>query len=204
MRVTRILDLFVLMLLAVLLVLPRPDATAKPALPLPAAQRERVAELQSSLLGQPDDVGARLELANLYLDGHRPDWALATLAPALADHGDDYRVQDVRAIAFADRFEAPQAFEAASAALALCERFPEGNAAAQVPPCGEGAHARLSLLHSTLERIHGLDMKNNLVLAKERIIESLHPVWIPRPRSGVKGHGGAAGAGTGAGAGTTP
>jgi len=192
MRVTRILDLFILMLLAVLLVLPRPDATAKAALPLPAAQRERVAELQSSLLGTPDDVAARLELANIYLDGRRPDWVLATLQPALAQHAEDYRLQDVRAIAFADRFEAPQAFAAAHAALELCERYPEGVPARQVPPCGEAAHARLSLLHSTLERIKGLDMKNNLVLAKERIMESLHPVWIPRQRAGQKAAGGGA------------
>lgn len=190
MRVTRILDIFVLLLLAVLLILPRPDATAKAALPLAAAQRERVAELQSSLLGQPDDVNARLELANLFLDGHRPDWALATIQPALALHDRDYRLQDVRAIAYADRFEAPPAFAAATISLGLCERFAAGDPVAHIPPCGEAAHARLSLLHDTLERIHGLDMKSNLPLAKERILEALHPAWIPRPRAASKGHGG--------------
>ena len=79
MGVTRILDLIVIMLLATVLLMPRPDATVKPALTLDPERRARVAELQSMLVGQPDAVDASLELANIFLDGHRPDWALATV-----------------------------------------------------------------------------------------------------------------------------
>ena len=81
MRVTRILDLIVLLLLATVLLMPRPDATVKPALAVDAELSDRVAELQSVLVGKPDDAAAALELANIYLDGHRPDWALATVGP---------------------------------------------------------------------------------------------------------------------------
>src|SRR5215471_11640335 len=98
MGVTRILDLIVLVLLGTILLMPRPDATVKPALNVDGERRERVAELQSILIGRPDDVSASLELANIYLDGHRPDWALAAATSALRFHDSDYRLHDVRAI----------------------------------------------------------------------------------------------------------
>jgi hypothetical protein len=183
MRVTRILDLIVLLLLATVLLMPRPDATVKPALTVDSERRDRVAELQSLLVGRPDAVDPALELANIYLDGHRPDWALAAIGPALRAHADDYRLHHVRAIAYADRFEADPAFDAAKQALALCEReLP----AAGVPACGEATHARLALLRSTLESIAGVDMKNQPYLAKERIFRELHPVFIPKPKVKLK------------------
>jgi hypothetical protein len=178
MRVTRILDLIVLLLLATVLLIPRPDATVKPALDVDPELRDRVAELQSVLLGRPDAVEPALELANIYLDGHRPDWALAAVGPALGLHGDDYRLHHVRAIAYADRFEGQPAFEAAKKATALCEREPGPPG---VPACGEATHARLVLLRSALESVAGVDMKNQPYLAKERIFRELHPVFIPKP-----------------------
>lgn len=185
MRVTRVLDVLVLLLLAALLVIPRPDVTVKPALTLAPERRERVAELQAHLLGAPNDVDAAMELANLYLDGHRPDWALATIGGVLPGHENDYRLHLLRAIAYADRFEAAPAHKAAQKALALCDQTVAG-----VPPCGEAPRARIGLLASTLERISGIDMRRNPALAKDRIFEALHPVWVPkgspraRPASG--------------------
>ncbi len=178
MRVTRTLDLIVLVLLATVLLMPRPDATVKAALAVDPELRDRVAELQSILAGKPDSVDAALELANIYLDGHRPDWALATVTPLVAAHPDDYRLQHLRAIAYADRFEGAPAFAAATQALALCER-----AAAGAPTCGDAAHARLVLLRSALESVAAVDMKNQPYLAKDRIFRELHPVFVPRPKS---------------------
>jgi len=180
MRVTRTLDLIVLVLLATVLLMPRPDATVKAALAIDPELRDRVAELQSILAGKPDSVDAALELANIYLDGHRPDWALATVSPLVAAHPDDYRLQHVRAIAYADRFEGAPAFDAATKALALCERAP---APAGAPACGDAAHARLVLLRSALESVAAVDMKNQPYLAKDRIFRELHPVFVPRPKS---------------------
>jgi hypothetical protein len=178
MRVTRILDLIVIVLLAVVLLMPRPDVTVKAALKLPPERRERVAELQAMLVAAPDSVDPAVELANIYLDGHRPDWALATVGAALPSHPDDFRLHHLRAIAYADRFESAPAFEAASRALALCER-PEQPATAA---CGEAARARLHLLKATLQSVAALDMRKDPALAKERIMESLHPVWMPRKK----------------------
>src|SRR5262245_46094418 len=124
MGVTRILDLVVILLLATVVLMPRPDVTVKPALQLDPELRDRVAELQSILIGHPDAVEPALEAANIYLDGHRPDWALATVDAALKAHPDDYRLHHVRAIAFADRFEGQPAFEAVTRAVALCDRTP--------------------------------------------------------------------------------
>jgi hypothetical protein len=175
MRVTRILDLIVLLLLATVILMPRPDATVKPALAVDPELRDRVAELQSILVGQPDSIDAAVELANLYLDGHRPDWALAAVGGVLRMHPDDYRLYHLRAIAYADRFEGQPAFEAATRALELCEK-------AKAPVCGDATHARLGLLKSTLESIAGVDMRNQPYLAKERIFQKLHPVFLMRPK----------------------
>jgi len=201
--VTRVLDILVLLLLGTLVVMPRPSVTVKPALALGPERRERVAELQAQLLGTPGDLTARLELADLFLDAHRPDWALATVNRALPQYDADYRVHSTRAVAYADRFEAAPAFQAATRALELCEAGPPaqpgGREAAASPPrppgaddhpqapgapapCGEAPRARLQLLHDTLERVKGIDMRENPALAKDRIFEGLHPTWIKKPR----------------------
>ena len=174
MRVTRVLDVLVLLLLATLLVMPRPNVTVKAALPLAPERRERVAELQAHLLGSPDDVVASLELADLFLDGRRPDWALATVGHVLGSHDNDYRLHLRRAVAYADRFESGPAYGAASRALALCD-------AGSGAPCDDAARGRITLLHDTLERIKGIDMRNNPALAKDKIFEGLHPAWVPKP-----------------------
>jgi len=181
MRVTRILDIVVIVLLATVLLMPRPDVTVKAALRLPAERRERVAELQALLVAQPGSVDTALELANIYLDGHRPDWALATVGSVMRGHEDDFRLHHLRAIAYADRFESPLAFEAASKALALCER-PQPPANATSPACGEADRSRLALLQSTLQKITSIDMRQNPALAKEKIFEGLHPVFVPKRR----------------------
>jgi hypothetical protein len=182
--VTRILDLMVILLLAAVVLLPRPDASVKPALALEPEQRARVAELQSVLLGRPDSVDASLELANLFLDGRRPDWTLATVTAAIARHPNDYRLHHLRAIAYADRFEGKPAFEAAERAAALCAQTPPPKG---VPACGEAASARLALLTSTLSELAHVDMKKYPYIAKEKIFKTLHPTFIPKPPAAKTG-----------------
>jgi hypothetical protein len=183
MGVTRILDLIVLALLATIVLMPRPDATVKPALAVDPDLRARVAELQSTLAGKPDDVDAALELANIFLDGHRPDWALVTVTAQLRAHPNDYRLLHLRAIAYADRFEGEPAHEAAAAALTLCDRTP---APVGAPPCGDATRSRLVLLETTLKAVARVDMKKQPYLAKERIFETLHPTFIPKPKQKPK------------------
>jgi len=180
MGVTRLLDLIVIILLATVVLMPRPDASVKPALSLDPERRARVAELQSLLIGRPEDVDASLEMANIFLDGHRPDWALATATAAAKYHPNDYRVHNVRAIAYADRFEGEPAFAAAQRAVELCDATPPP---AGAPVCGDAARSRLALLSATLEEVAKVDMKNKPYLAKDRIFKSLHPTFIPKPKA---------------------
>jgi hypothetical protein len=178
MGVTRLLDVIVILLLAAIVLLPRPDASVKPALSIDPERRARVAELQSVLIGRPDDVEASIELANIYLDGHRPDWALSTATAAAKYHPNDYRVHHVRAIAYADRFEGEPAFAAAERAAELCDATPPP---AGAPACGDAARSRLALLTATLKEVAKIDMKNQPHLAKDQIFKTLHPTFIPKP-----------------------
>jgi len=180
MGVTRILDLIIIILLATVLLMPRPDASVKPALTLDQERRARVAELQSILIGKPDSVDASLELANLFLDGHRPDWALATVTAAAKYHPNDYRVHNVRAIAYADRFEGEPAFLAAQRAAELCDAEPPP---AGAPVCGDAARSRLTLLAAALQEVSKVDMKKQPYIAKDRIFKTLHPTYIPKPKA---------------------
>lgn len=180
MRVTRVLDILVLLLLATLIVMPRASVTVKAALTLPPERRERVAELQAHLLGSPDDVAASLALADLYADSNRPDWVLATIGALLPRHDGDWRLHMRRALAYADRFESEPAFAAADRSLALC--LAASKPAGAVPECSEAPRARITLLRNTLDRIKGVDMRANPALAKDKIFEGLHPVWVPKKR----------------------
>ena len=177
-RVTRVLDIMVLLLLATLIVLPRPSVTVKAALTLPPERRERVAELQAYLLAAPNDVAASLELADLYADSNRPDWVLATMGALLPGHDGDWRLHLRRALAYADRFESEPAFAAAERALSLC--LGATTPTTGVPECGEAPRARITLLRNTLDRIKGIDMRANPALAKDKIFEGLHPIWVPK------------------------
>jgi hypothetical protein len=172
---TRVLDIAVVLLLAAIVVLPRPDVQIQPALKVEAGDRDRVAELQTTLLATPDAPAPALELADIFLDARHPDWALAALAAPLAAHPDDHRLLSRRSLALADFFEARAAYQAASRALALCR---SGSAA----PCGEGERTRLELLVATLDRVKDLDMRTDPNTAKDRIIKALRPTYVPQSR----------------------
>jgi hypothetical protein len=172
---TRILDIVVLMLLAAILVLPRPDVKVQPTLYGDVWQRDRVAELQTTLLASPGEVTPSLELADIFLDTRHPDWALAALSGALSAHPDDHRLLSRRSLALADFFQAPAAYQAASRALALCRN---GSAA----PCGDGERSRLEVLVATLERVKDLDMRADPNTAKDRLIKAMRPTFLPRPK----------------------
>jgi hypothetical protein len=172
--ISRALDLAVLLLVAVAILMPRPDARAKPALALDAEGRARVAELQAELLAKPGDVEASLALADLFLDGRRPDWALAAAAAAAERAPQDHRLHGRRALALADHYAAAPAYAAAEKALALCE-------AGSSARCGEAERSRLELLTSTLRRVRHIDMRKDPNAAKENILKALRPTYLPPP-----------------------
>jgi hypothetical protein len=170
---TRVLDLAILLLLAVAIVMPRPDVYVKPALAIDESERDRVAELQTRLVQAPGDAEAALGLADIFLDARHADWALASLSDAIDAHPTDHRLAMRRSLALADHFEARPAFQAASRALALCR----GGSSV---PCGDGEQARLELLVSTLDRVKDIDMRQNPNAAKEQILKALRPTYIPK------------------------
>lgn len=174
--VTRVLDLAVLVLLAVAILMPRPDVKVKPALPETSPARLRVAELQAQLVGSPGDSAAALELAGIFMDVAHPEWALATLDSALAAHPDDHRLHLARSLAFVDHFEAGYAYAEASKAITLCE---SGSAV----PCDDAEHGRMVILKGTLERIKHMDMRRDPNSAKEQILRGLRSTFVPRPKS---------------------
>src|SRR5688500_3437899 len=109
----RLLDLAVFALVAVAILLPRPDVKVQVGLDLAPTQRVELAELQAQLLQAPGALEPSLALSSLLLDGGRPEWALATLSPALAQHGADYRLHMRRSLALAEHFDAKTAYLAA-------------------------------------------------------------------------------------------
>ena len=171
--ITRVLDLAVLGMCAVVVLLPRPDVRVQPGLKLDPERRLRVAELEATLTTDPGQPAASLELADLFLDARRPDWALATATRALDRTGKDHRLHTRRAVALADHFEAGPAYAAADKALTLCR-------SGSTVPCSDTERTRLELLHATLERVRDLDMRQNPNAARERIMKVLRPAYMPQ------------------------
>jgi hypothetical protein len=169
-----VLDLAVLALVAVAVLIPRPDAQVQTALKLDGERALRVAELEAQLAAEPGAPAAALELADLFLDAHHPDWALAAVGEALDRTPADHRLHGRRALALADHFEATPAFAAAEKALALCR-------AGSSVPCSETERSRLELLHRTLASVNGLDMRSDPNTARIRIMQALRPAYIPTP-----------------------
>ena len=177
--VTRVLDLAVLVLLAVAILMPRPDVKVKPALPENSPARQRIAELQAQTMADPTDTNAALDLAGVFMDIGHPEWALASLDSVLAAHPDDHRVHLARSLAFVDHFEAGYAYGEAMRALSLCE-------SGSIAPCDEAEHGRMVILKNTLDRIKHMDMRRDPNSAKDQIIKGLRSTFIPKPRAEAK------------------
>lgn len=174
--VTRVLDLAILVLLAVAILMPRPDVKVKPALPDSSPARARIAELQAQSLARPTDSTVALDLAGVFMDVGHPEWALASLDSALAAHPDDHRLHLARSLAFVDHFEAGYAYGEAMRALMLCE-------SGSLVPCEDAEHGRMMILKNTLERIKHMDMRRDPNSAKEQIIRGLRSTYVPKPKS---------------------
>jgi hypothetical protein len=175
--VTRVFDLAILALLAVAILMPRPDVKVKPALAERSPVRQRIAELQAQLAATPSDSAAALELAGIFMDVSHPEWALAALDSALAAHPDDHRLHLARSLAFVDHFEAGYAYGEAMRALTLCE-------SGSIVPCDEAEHGRMVILKNTLGRIKHMDMRRDPNSAKDQIIKGLRATFVPRPKAG--------------------
>jgi len=178
--VTRVFDLAILVLLAVAILMPRPDVKVKPALSENSPARQHIAELQAQLMAAPTDSATALELAGVFMDVGHPEWALSSLDSALAAHPDDHRLHLARSLAFVDHFEAGYAYGEAMRALTLCE-------AGSAVPCDEAEQGRMVILKGTLERIRNMDMRRDPNSAKDQIIKGLRQTYVPRPKADKPG-----------------
>lgn len=172
---TRVADLAVLGLVAVAVLLPRPDVIVQPGLKLDGEKRERVAELEVALYADPGEPELSLELSDLFMDGGRPDWALAAVTRSLDRQPHDHRLYGRRSMALAEHFEAGAAHQAAEKAVALCE---SGSSV----KCNDGERARLTFLRDSLARVKDLDMRQDPNTAKERLLRAMKPAYIPAPK----------------------
>ena len=181
MGITRILDLIVIILLATILLMPRPDATVKPALTVDGERRERVAELQSILIGPPRRR-RRQPRAGEHLSRRPP----ARLGAGGGDHRARFHASDYRLAPRArHRLRRPlrgragvRGGAAGDGAVRARRRSRPASRPATTPfaagsrCCADDAGA-----------IAHVDMKNAPYLAKERIFHELHPAFLPRPKA---------------------
>ncbi len=169
----RILDVLALALVALVLLMPKPGIKTKAGLDgLDDAQRARSADLERLRTARPDDVGVAAALADLYLRGHRPEWALQTLSPL--EGQPDHRVGLGLAMAHADRYELAEAKRALDLASGAC---------AKDAGCTEPERARLALFHRSFDRVvaDGVRFDDDPHRARALILEGLHNARVPGP-----------------------
>ena len=162
---TRLIDLFAVLIVAFLVLLPQPSVVVQPAFQGDRTDIDRLGVLEDALYRSPGDVGAAVELARGYLRVEQPGWAIATLAPFLTRG--DYQVHQVSAYAYATLLLPDQALKQAEAGLLACEK--------QGPRCPEAAQIRLSYLAELMreQASKGVDPKSQPLAAKQLVQAAL-------------------------------
>jgi hypothetical protein len=191
----RFFDIIAVVVLAVVVLMPRPGVVVQAAVEkLDRETEQRIAELQAALLGDPQNLAAAIEVAEIYRTIHRPEWALATLGPFRERAAADYRVFFGIAMAQAERFELADAHDALGRALAACARN------AGPVPCGAAPEARMRMVHMGLQRVidSKIDPRKHPEVVAEAMFGSLLATRIEKIRSSGKAPAKAAPAPTGA------
>lgn len=162
---TRLIDLFAVLIVAFLVLLPQPSVVVQPAIQGDRTDLDRLAVLEDALYRSPGDVGAAVELARAYLRVEQPGWAIATLAE-FKDRG-DYLVHQVNAYAYATVLQPELALKEAEAGLAACS--------AQGPRCPDAAQIRLAYLADLMreQASKGIDPQTQPLAAKQLVQAAL-------------------------------
>ena len=179
----RFLDILAVVALAVVVLMPRPGAEVKAAVDrLDRETEQRIAELQAALLGDPGNLEAAIEVAEIYRNVHRPEWSLATLGPFRERAAADYRVHFGIAMAQAERFELVAAHAAMSRAIAACTKN------AGPVRCGAAPEARMRLVQVGLQRVMDskIDPRKRPDVVQEAMFGSLRATRIEKIRSSGK------------------
>jgi hypothetical protein len=176
----RFFDIFAVVALAVVVLMPRPGVEVKAAVAkLDRETEQRIAELQAALLGDPQNREAAIEVAEIYRTVHRPEWALATLGPFREKAAADYRVFFGIAMAQAERFELADAHRAMGRALAACAKN------AGKVPCGPAPEARMRMVQMGLQRVMDskIDPRKHPEVVAEAMYGSLRATKIEKIRA---------------------
>ena len=162
---TRLIDLFAVLIVAFLVLLPQPSVVVAPASVGDKTDLDRLAVLEDALYRAPGDVGAAVELSRAYLRVEQPTWAIATLAP-FQSRG-EYLVHQVSAYAYATLLKPDLALAQAEAGLKAC--------ASQGPRCPDAAQIRLSYLADLMreQANKGIDPQSQPLAAKEAVRAAL-------------------------------
>lgn len=172
----RLVDLFALLGIAVVVLLPKATVRARPGLEGAPVELDRIARAQDTLARNPEDVKAAIELAEGFLSAYRTDWALSTMAPFVerekGGRPADARVHLMIATARAERLEPPLSAEAAARAVAICEEVGEGS-----PRCPFGVPARAQLVRGAMKALAdlGIDPVKEPARAKQEVYRALRP-----------------------------
>jgi hypothetical protein len=167
----RLFDVFAVVAVAIVLMLPKATVEASPALDPEVThkiERDRVAALEDALFAAPDDVGRAVALGDAYLRLMHPDWTLAVLA-RFSDGKADHRVQLLEATARAERLEPQRALDAVKRGLAVCDA--EGEAR-----CPAAERTRFSVIASGMQALvdKGIDPRKQPKEAREAVGSVLH------------------------------
>lgn len=170
---TKLLDLFAVLVVAVLLLLPQPSVVVSPAARGDKTDLERLAVLEDARFRTPEDAAVAVDLARAYLRVEQPGWAAATLAPFLGSN--DYHVHQAAAFVYATLLMPKESLEQAEASLKACDQLGSG--------CPEVARIRLSYLADLMRQpaVAGVDPSTDPLKARQLVQQALRATRAPLP-----------------------
>lgn len=162
---TKFLDLFAILIVALLVLLPQPGVVVFPAVVGDKTDLDRLAVLEDAHYRAPGDANAAVDLARAYLRIEQPGWAVAALQPFLG-HG-EYQVHQVAAYAYATLLLPKEALRQAEQGLNVCE--------ARGPACPDVARIRLQYLAELMRKPagEGVDPALDPLRAKQLVQQAL-------------------------------
>ncbi len=167
MTIPRFADVVAVAAVAVVVLMPSGSLVAKAAMVGDRVELDRVAVLEDARFAEPDSVERALALGDAYLRSDHPDWALATTAQ-FVDAG-DYRVHLLRATAWADRLQAPEAVAETTRGYAACDQ--EGPT-----KCDATARVRIGLVAGPMQALvdGNIDPRKDPKGARDAVRSVLH------------------------------
>lgn len=162
---TKFLDLFAILIVALLVLLPQPGVVVFPAVVGDKTDLDRLAVLEDAHYRAPGDANAAVDLARAYLRIEQPGWAVAALHPFLGNG--EYQVHQVAAYAYATLLLPKEALRQAEQGLNVCE--------ARGPACPDVARIRLQYLAELMRKPagEGVDPSLDPLRAKQLVQQAL-------------------------------